>query len=74
MKKTPWGFKSPSALCTAPDGADAQLGAEGVDELAQCLAQLFVAMTRARDPLFVAPSSSPIVDPQRAENVLEWLV
>lgn len=68
------GFESPSALYAAPEGADAQLSTEGAEELAQCFARLSVAMTHARDLLSFAPSSTPIVDPQRAENVLEWLV
>lgn len=57
-----------------PEGAEARFSAEGAEERAQGLARLRVAMTRARDPLFLNPSSSPIVEPPRAGNLLEWLV
>lgn len=51
-----------------------QTDEERAEERAQGLARLFVAMTRARDLLFLTASGSPIVELQRAEKLLEWRV
>lgn len=51
-----------------------QTDEERAEERAQGLSRLFVAMTRARDLLFLTASGSPIVELQRAEQLLEWRV
>jgi superfamily I DNA/RNA helicase len=51
-----------------------QTDEERAEERAQGLSRLFVAMTRARDLLFLTASGPPIVELQRAEKLLEWRV
>lgn len=51
-----------------------QTDEERAEERAQGLARLFVAMTRARDLLFLTSSGDPIIELQKAESLLEWRV
>lgn len=51
-----------------------QTDEERAEDRAQGLSRLFVAMTRARDLLFLTATGPPIVELQRAEKLLEWRV